>query len=93
MSVLENKTRDATRSTVSEFREVVLSREDEGGMIFISSADLPEVFIAVQNEDSVRMAIDTCLNNAFAPSGARTSVYTNGSISGPQINAVVKLSK
>lgn len=78
---------------ISEFREFVLAREDEDGMIFISCAELPTVFIAVKDESSVRSAIDTCLTNAFAPLGAKASVYTNGKTSGPTINTVVKLSK
>lgn len=82
-----------TFGMVSEFREIALSREDEGGMIFISCALLPQVFIAVDSEDTVRKAIDTCLKNAFEPNGMTAHVFTNGSIKGPIIDTVVKLTK
>ena len=78
---------------VTEFREMALSREDEAGVIFISCADLPSVFIAVKDESSIRSAIDVCLTNAFIHQGVKASVYTNGKLSGPTINTVVKLSK
>ena len=78
---------------VSEFREYSLSREDEEGMIFISCDQLPSVFIALNEESSIRSAIDVCLTNAFKPQGLHAHVFTNGKISGPTIHAVVKLTK
>jgi hypothetical protein len=76
-----------------EFREFALSREDEEGMIFISCEALPTVFIAVSEESAVRSAIDICLTNAFKPAGLEAHVFTNGTISGPTIHTVVKLTK
>ena len=78
---------------VSELREIPLKREDESGLIFISCDSLPEIFIAVKDEASVRGAIDTCLKNAFEPDGVTAHVFTNGSVSGPIINTLVKLVK
>ena len=78
---------------ISEFREFMLSREDEAGMIFISCTKLPDMFIALNDEKQVRSAIDTCLTNSFVPNGVKAQVFTNGSIAGPNIHAVVKLTK
>ena len=78
---------------ISEFREFTLSREDEAGMIFISCSKLPNMFIALNDEKQVRSAIDTCLTNSFEPNGVKAQVFTNGSITGPDIHAVVKLTK
>ena len=80
-------------AVLDELREVPLKREDESGLIFISCDSLPQVFIAVKDEASVRGAIDTCLKNAFEPGGVIAHVFTNGSVSGPIINTVVKLVK
>ena len=80
-------------SRVSELREIPLKREDESGLIFISCDSLPDVFIAVKDEASVRGAIDTCLKNAFEYDGVVAHVFTNGSMSSPVINTVVKLVK
>jgi hypothetical protein len=84
---------NASPGLITEFREFTLSRVDEAGLIFISCAKLPDIFIAVTDESAVRTAIDTCLRNSFEPNGMRARVFTNGSISGPAISAVVKLTK
>lgn len=84
---------DPMSTCVSEYREFVLAREDDAGMIFISCDLIPDLFIAVDSEASLRGAIDTGLKNAFTRPGLQTHVYTNGSISGPKIHTVVKLTK
>ena len=91
----QNFQADASASSelISVFREFTLSREDEAGMIFISCGKLPNMFIALNDEGAIRSAIDTCLTNSFEPSGLKAHVFTNGSISGPEIHTVVKLTK
>lgn len=84
---------DPMSSCVSEFREFILARDDDAGVIFISCTAIPELFIAVADESSIRGAIDTGLKNAFTQHGLKAAVYTNGSIAGPEIHAVVKLTK
>jgi hypothetical protein len=83
----------ASPGLVTEFREFTLAREDEAGLIFISCDKLPEIFIAVTDEAAIRTAIDTCLRNSFEQNGLRAHVFTNRSITGPAISAVVKLTK
>lgn len=83
----------AASEFISEFREFTLSREDEAGVIFISCGALPTVFIAVNGENDIRDAIGTCLSNAFSENGLRADVFTNGSVAGPTIHTVVKLTK
>ena len=84
---------DPTSGLISEFREFVLAREDEAGMIFISCKAIPDLFIAVDSEASIRAAIDRGLKNAFDHTGLETHVFTNGSLDGPTIDTVVKLTK
>lgn len=84
---------DPTSAHVTEYREFVLAREDDAGMIFISCNTIPDLFIAVDSESSLRNAIDRGLKNAFEHTGLQAHVYTNGTITGPKINAVVKLTK
>ena len=94
--LLEDDNLAATSGLISEFREFTLSREDEAGMIFISCDRLPDVFIAVKEETSIRSAIDTCLRSALEPvepNGLQAHVFTNGSVAGPKIHTVVKLTK
>jgi hypothetical protein len=76
-----------------EFREVFLSREDQQGMIFVSSEEFPTLFIAVADEASVRAAIDTCLTNALKNNQRDVQVFTNGSVAGPVIHTVIKFLK
>jgi hypothetical protein len=84
---------DATSGHITEFREITLMRENDAGMIFISCDAIPDLFIAVDSECNLRSAIDRGLRNAFEHTGLGTSVYTNGSIDGPNIQTVVKLTK
>jgi hypothetical protein len=70
---------------------LTLDREGEAGVIFLTCADLPELFLAVTSDGEIRSAIDRGLRNAFCKDGRRVYVYTNGSISGPQIGAMVRV--
>jgi hypothetical protein len=70
---------------------VLLRREDECGLIFIDCEALPELFLAVKSENEIRSVIDKGLKNAFSENGTRVQVFTNGSISGPTIDAFVYL--
>lgn len=70
--------------------QVGLHRESEKGVAFISSADLPELFI-VAVESDVRAAIEMGLKAAFDSTDQRADIYTNGSVAGPMISALVKL--
>lgn len=70
---------------------ITLLRENEAGVIFMTCEDLPELFLAVTSDDEIRGAIDRGLKNAFFAEGRRVSVYTNGSINGPAIDAMVRV--
>lgn len=70
---------------------ITLDRENEAGVIFVTCADLPELFLAVTSDDQIRSAIDRGLSNAFCNEGREVHVYTNGSISGPKIGAIVRV--
>ncbi len=70
---------------------VTLRREDECGLIFIDCEHIRELFLTVKSDEEVRQAIDRGLKNAFSESGKRVQVYTNGSISGPTIDAFVHI--
>ncbi len=70
---------------------VSLTREDAKGLVFLSCSEIPEMFVAVKSEGEIREAIDTCLRNAFRADSHDVHVYTNGSISGPTIEAMVWL--
>ncbi|MCW5692211.1 MAG: hypothetical protein KIT48_07590 [Pseudolabrys sp.] len=70
---------------------ITLIRENEAGVIFMTCDELPELFLAVTSDDEIRPAIDRGLRNAFCKEGREVSVYTNGSISGPQIGAMVRV--
>ena len=91
MGQICQKAADGSTELISEYREFTLSREDEAGLIFISCDKLPDMFIALGNEGAIRAAIDTCLTNSFV--GLTAQVFTNGSIAGPEIHTVVKLTK
>lgn len=70
---------------------LTLDRENEAGIIFMTCALLPELFLAVKTDDEIRAAIDSGLRNAFSKEGHEVSVYTNGSISGPKIGTMVRV--
>jgi hypothetical protein len=70
---------------------VTLDRESDAGVIFMTCADLPELFLAVLSDAEIRSAIDRGLTNAFSKQGRKVSVYTNGSIAGPQIQTMVRV--
>lgn len=70
---------------------VTLIRDSEAGVIFMTCEELPELFLAVTSDDEIRTAIDRGLTNAFCKDGRSVSVYTNGSISGPRIGAMVRV--
>ena len=73
------------------FVPITLDRDSEAGVIFMTCADLPELFLAVTSDDQIRSAIDQGLTNAFCKEGREVYVYTNGSISGPKIGAMVRV--
>ena len=81
----------ASPPTKGRFVPVRLSRRDEGGLVFVSCKELPELFIAVRAEDEVRPALDNSLKNAFSKVGRIVLVYTNGKIDGPTIDAAVRI--
>jgi hypothetical protein len=70
---------------------ITLIRESEAGVTFVTCEELPELFLAVTSDDEIRSAIDRGLRNAFCKDGRDVSVYTNGSISGPRIGAMVRV--
>jgi hypothetical protein len=71
--------------------ELCLTREDSAGLIFISSQERPDLFIAIKDESDLRPAVEKCLKNAYAGQANRVQVYVNGKIDGPQIGVMVKL--
>jgi hypothetical protein len=85
----------AEKILVSKFEgtsvPITLDRENEAGVIFMTCEALPELFLAVTSDDEIRAAIDRGLRNAFCKEGHKTSVYTNGSIAGPKIAAMVRV--
>jgi len=74
-------------------RQFSLSREDSGGVVFLSCADIPELFVAVAEETQIRRAIDESLKNVFEAPNRRVQVFPNGSFAGPNIDTIVKISE
>ena len=74
-----------------QLRKYTLSIKEKGGVIFASSTDFQDLFIAVLSRDDLRPAIDTCLQNAFAELGEKVKVYMNCRLSGSSIDAIVEL--
>ncbi len=74
----------------TQLRKYTLSIEEKGGIIFASSADFEDIFIAVKSRDDLRVAIDTCLQNAFAVKGEKVRVYLNCEFTGSTVDAVVE---
>jgi hypothetical protein len=70
---------------------LTLSREDEGGMIFVSCSALPTLFIAVSDENDIRDAIVTCLSNIFMMNRFHIDVFINSSIKEQKIQTMVIL--
>jgi hypothetical protein len=89
--MLDSATKLILTEAKGRFVPVVLRREDECGLIFIDCDDIPELFLAVKSEDEIRSVIDRGLKNAFLENGKSVQVFTNGSISGPTIDACVHL--
>jgi hypothetical protein len=73
-----------------QLRKYTLYLEEEGGLIFASSKDFADIFIAVKSRDDLRIAIDTCLQNAFSEQGKKVRVYLNCEFGGPTVDAVVE---
>lgn len=86
------------KSTNSEnviVRELILNREDDDGIVFVSCEAVPDMFIALSEADDaiIRGAVGDCLKSAFSDEFERVQVYTNGRIDGPTIGTMVKLTK
>ena len=79
---------DATHAPYDEF---TLTREDEGGVAFLSCDRLPDLFIAATSDEEIRSAIDGCMKEALKDRGERVQVFTNGRLRGPSIGVVVKI--
>jgi hypothetical protein len=79
------------KAVQGEIASVMLDRENEAGIIFMTSEELPELFLAVKSDEDVRPAIDRGLKNAFCRDGYEVFVYTNGSITGPTIATMVRV--
>jgi hypothetical protein len=72
--------------------ELSLIREDEGGLVFLSCVDIPNLFIASKSSgEDLRKAIDSALKSAFYSNAKRVQVFTNGRLDGPSIDALVKI--
>ena len=70
---------------------VTLNLESEAGVIFLTCKEIPELFVAVTSDGEIRGALDRSLKNAFCKEGREVFVYTNGSLSGPEIGAMVRV--
>lgn len=91
MAQLESAQKMEATPAAGHFVPVTLNRETEADIIFISCKSLPELFLVVKSEDDVRNVIDRGLKGAFSRPGRRVQVFTNGKISGPTIDAMVRL--
>ena len=80
-----------TQALAPQLRKVTLSITEQGGVIFASSKEFEDLFIAVLSRDELRIAIDTCLQNAFAEQGQRVKVYMNCQLNGPSVDAIVEV--
>lgn len=76
--------------TGSAFYPITVQRADDTGMIFLTCADIPDLFVAVKNEAEIRAALERVLKVAFDGNG-KPQVYTNGSIAGPSISTIVRI--
>jgi hypothetical protein len=75
----------------ANFYSLPMHRKDESGVIFLTCDRIPEFFVAVTSEDEIRPALDRNLKVAFGSKGQKTEVFTNGSLSGPTIETVVRI--
>lgn len=91
MAMLASAKKMASTRIEGQFIPVQLHREVEGGVIFLSCEQLPELFVAVTSDDHTRKALESGLKNAFASDEKRVQVFTNGKVDGPTIDAVVCL--
>lgn len=85
-----NTYRSTERGTV-EVRELAIHREDEEGLVFLSCAELPQMFVASRDGEEIRDSLDASLKAALSAEAKRVQVYTNGSLAGPNIAVMVKL--
>ncbi len=92
-AVLVNLGPPVATTTIPLIRKLTLSIEEEGGIIFASSNEFDDLFIAVKSRDDLRRAIDTCLQNAFAQRGEQVKVYMNCQLNGPVIDALVEVTQ
>lgn len=70
-----------------------LKREVEDGIIFISSEEVDDLFLAVKensDSDTIRKSIETVLKAEYSQDA---KVYPNGRLDGPTIDVVVELQK
>jgi ethanolamine utilization protein EutP (predicted NTPase) len=74
-----------------ELRKYSLSIEEEGGIVFASSDDFKDIFIAVLSRSDLPFAIDTCLQQALSEAGKKVRVYVSCAIDGPTVEAVVEM--
>ena len=93
MGTLQSADRMVSVQNNGHYVPVTLRRESEGGIIFISCDDMPELFIAVRSDEEIRNALDCGLKGAFSRDGRRVQVFTNGKITEPLIDAVVCLTE
>ena len=62
-------------------------------MLFVTSKDNPDLFIAVTSREDIRAAVDSCLRSVYGRPGRRVCVYMNCQLSGPTIDAVVEVAQ
>jgi len=83
----------STPTTLPINNKFPMTREDRGGVAFLSCEKIPGLFIAAKDNEEIRDAIDSCLKEALGEEGRKVHVYTNGSLVGPTINTVVEITE
>jgi hypothetical protein len=74
-----------------ELRKYSFAIEEVGRIIFASSDDFKDIFIAVLSRSDLPIAIDTCLQQALSAAGKNVKAYVSCAIDGPTVEAVVEM--
>jgi hypothetical protein len=91
MAAMHTDRKNIMPDNKSNYYPVRLTRVDKGGLIFITCADIPELFVTLLSEDDIHNAVHETLKTAFADISPQAQVFTNGSIGGPSIETVVRI--
>ena len=74
-----------------DIRKLTFKIEDKAGVVFVSNAEFPELFVVVNDRNGILPALDEALHTLLGDGNFGVRVYMNCQKSGPSIDAMVEI--